>query len=198
MHVQRSSIARAGTPVVTFRPTVTAASIHPVWGAGMLKRYALIVLLCATGSTIAGEAHQHGVAQMTVAIEDSTATIEFASPLENLIGFEHAPRNDKERKAVLALKERFSKPELLMTPTAAADCRAEPVELALPGDHESDGHADLRATVVYRCKTPASLKGISLRLFDAFPRLHRVKTELAAPGRQSAVELSRKRPSLSW
>lgn len=164
----------------------------------MLKRYALIILLCAAGSAIAGEAHQHGVAQMTVAIEGSTAAIEFASPLENLIGFEHAPRNDKERKAVTALKETFHKPELLLAPTAAADCRAEPVELELPGSHESDGHADLRATVVYRCKTPASLKGIDVRLFDAFPKLHRIKAELAAPGRQSAVELSRKRPSLSW
>jgi hypothetical protein len=167
----------------------------------MLNRYALLVLLCATGSAIvaeAAEAHQHGVAQMTVAIEGDMATIEFASPLENLLGFEHAPRNDKERKAVQALKESFRKPESLLAPTAAADCRADPVDLELPDDKKSDGHADLHATIVYRCKAPAALKGISLRLFDAYPGLDRVKVELAAPGRQSAVELSRKRPSLSW
>jgi hypothetical protein len=164
----------------------------------MLKRYALFTLLCITGPAIAAQTHQHGVAHMTVAIEGSTATIEFASPLENLVGFEHAPRNDKERKAVQALKEKFQKPELLLTPTAAADCRADPVDLELPGDHETDGHADLHATIMYRCKSPAALNGISLRLFDAFPRLDRIKVQLAAPGRQSAVESSRKRPSLSW
>ncbi|KRB67869.1 DUF2796 domain-containing protein [Noviherbaspirillum sp. Root189] len=164
----------------------------------MLKRYALFALLCVTGSAIAGEVHQHGVAQMTAAIEGNTATIEFTSPLENLIGFEHAPRNDKEHKMVQALKEKFHKPESLLTPTAAADCRADPVDLELPGDHESDGHAELHATIMYRCKSPAALKEINLRLFDVFPGLGRVKVQLAAPGRQSAVELSRKRPSLSW
>lgn len=164
----------------------------------MLKRYVWFALACATGTAIAGKAHQHGVAQMTVAIETNTATIEFTSPLENLIGFEHAPRNDKERKALQALKETFRKPESLLTPTAAADCRADPVDLELPGDHESDGHADMHATITYRCKAPAAMKGISLGLFDAFPRLDRVKVQLAVPGRQSAVELSRKRPNLNW
>ncbi|MFC7515861.1 DUF2796 domain-containing protein [Herbaspirillum sp. GCM10030257] len=164
----------------------------------MPKRYALFALLCITGSAIAGEAHQHGVAQMTVAIEGNTATIEFTSPLENLIGFEHAPRNDKERKVVQALKEKFQKPESLLIPTAAANCRADSVDLELPGDHGSDGHADLHATIMYRCKSPVALNAINLRLFDAFPRLDRIKVQLAIPGRQSAVELSRKRPTLSW
>lgn len=163
----------------------------------MRKQFAMLAMLLAAGAAHAGKAHQHGVAQMTVAVDGNVLEIEFVSPMENLVGFEHAPRNDRERKAVQALKERFGKPQALLVPTAAAGCSVEPAELELPADRDGGGHADMRATIVFQCEKPAALKEIGVRLFDAFPRLQRVQVQLAAAGRQSAAELSRQRVSLA-
>jgi Protein of unknown function (DUF2796) len=146
----------------------------------------------------AGEAHQHGSAQLSAAIDGNMLELEFSSPLENLVGFEHQPRNERERQAMQAMKERFNSPQALFVPTPAAGCQAGPAELVLPEAQRSGGHADLHAVASFRCATPAALRSIELRLFEAFPRLQRVRVQLAAPGRQAGADLSRQKPRLDW
>lgn len=157
----------------------------------------LAMLACAGGASAAG-AHQHGVARLTIAAEDNRLELELSSPLESLVGFEHEPRNDKERKAVQAMKDSFRKPEALFVPSAAAQCTASPAEVELPGGDSKDGHADMHATVVFECKTPAALKGLEVKLFDSFPRLQRLKVQLVAGGKQSGTELTRQKRRLAW
>ena len=47
----------------------------------------------------AAKAHQHGVARLDVAVEATRVTLYLDTPLDNLLGFERAPRTDAERKA---------------------------------------------------------------------------------------------------
>ena len=44
-------------------------------------------------------AHEHGPAEIELAVEGSDAVVNFASPLYNLVGFEHAPRDERDREA---------------------------------------------------------------------------------------------------
>ncbi|WP_151633660.1 DUF2796 domain-containing protein [Noviherbaspirillum aerium] len=157
----------------------------------------LCLLLGAGGASAAG-AHQHGVAQLTVATEGNRLELELSSPLESLVGFEHEPRNDKERKAVQAMKDSFRKPEALFAPSVAAQCSAAPAEVELPGGDSKDGHADMHAAVAFECKTPAALKDLEVKLFDSFPRLQRLKVQLVAGGKQSGTELTRQKRRLAW
>lgn len=155
------------------------------------------VLLLAVGTAWAAKAHQHGVATLSVAVDGNALELAFESPLENLVGFEHAPRNAKERQALQALKDRFADPQALFVPAPAAGCRAAPAQLELP-QADGSGHADLHAVVSFECATPAALRSLEVRLFDAFPRLQRVKAQLAAPGRQSGAELNRQKRRIDW
>lgn len=157
-----------------------------------------LAMLASAGSACAAGAHQHGVAQLTVAAEDNRLELELSSPLESLVGFEHEPRNDKERKAVQAMKDSFRKPEALFAPSAAAQCASSPAEVELPGGDSKSGHADMHAAVVFVCKTPAALKDLEVRLFDSFPRLQRLKVQLVAGGKQSGIELTRQKRRLAW
>ncbi|MCM8594809.1 DUF2796 domain-containing protein [Accumulibacter sp.] len=45
-------------------------------------------------------AHVHGQGQLDLAIDHDLVTIELELPLEAVVGFERAPRNERERKAV--------------------------------------------------------------------------------------------------
>lgn len=155
------------------------------------------VLVLAVGAAWAAKAHQHGAATLSVAVEGNAVELEFESPLENLVGFEHAPRNEKERQAMQAMKQRFAEPQSLFMPSPAAGCRANPARLDLPRAGSGE-HADVHVTLAFECKTPAALRSLEVRLFEAFPRLQRVKAQVAAPGRQTGAELTPGKLRIDW
>lgn len=165
----------------------------------------------APSAAAAAGKHQHGVAELNVAVEGSALELEFTSPLENLVGFEHAPRSERQRKLLQTLQERFSNPAALFAPSAAAQCSVAESTLELPGatkrqdgkaghdDHgEHDGHAALHLSARFECKQPAELKAIELALFDTYRGLRRVKVETVTPQRQLAETLTPRKRTLAW
>jgi hypothetical protein len=143
----------------------------------------------------AGGHHHHGGARLLVAVDGKNLEAELVAPLDSLVGFEHAPRNEKERKALEAVQARFRNPADLLTPTAAAGCSPGPAEVQ---QSSAGGHAELRALIVFQCLQPRALQDIEVGLFDAFPRLRRLDAEIAVPGRQSAARLDRQRRRITW
>ena len=74
-------------------------------------------------------AHVHGVATLQIAVDDKTMTLDFSSPLDNLLGFEHVPRDAKQRAAVKNMADSLNKAEQLFIPTAEAQCTLQSVKL---------------------------------------------------------------------
>lgn len=148
-------------------------------------------------------AHVHGEADLIIAVDGNQLQLELTSPLDSLLGFEHASRTEKQRKAAQALRERFARPETLFAPSAAARCTAAPAQLKAPvldaaAGNKADGHAELEASIVFRCEAPDALKEVDVRLFDAFAPLHRVKAQVAGPRGQRGATLTPKRRVVSW
>lgn len=77
-------------------------------------------------------AHVHGRAALEIAIDGATVQVNLNSPLDNLLRFEHAPRNEKERQAVKAMASKFNRADSLFIFTPAAQCRVESTDLASP------------------------------------------------------------------
>jgi hypothetical protein len=171
--------------------------------------YLLIALLLALpGSALAQKshgAHQHGVAQLAVAIDGSTLRIEFDSPLDNLVGFERPPRNAKEQQTLAAADQTLRQVERLFVLPAAAACTVTQVQLTWPwpltGEQHSHGHghehSELEAVYELDCAHPQALSTMEVKLFEAFPRLRTLRTESATPKGQQAVTLDRKRTTLT-
>jgi hypothetical protein len=167
----------------------------------------LVALLTVSSHAAAADAgaHVHGAATADVVVDGPVLQIELASPLENLVGFEHAPRNARQKKAVQEMTERFARPETLFVPNADARCKAEPAAIESPlhqnGRREKrakDAHAELHATITFRCAAPAALKAIDFRIFEVFRGIERLSVQVAGPGGQSAATLTPKRRTLSW
>lgn len=70
----------------------------------------------------AGGAHEHGVAELSVATEGAALVIELSSPLDNLVGFEHAPASTAQRQALAAAEARLREGASLFRLPAAAEC----------------------------------------------------------------------------
>lgn len=176
--------------------------------------FAIGLILSATGfhagsyvHAHGAKAHVHGNAEMQVVVDGKQLVIDLQSPLDSLVGFEHAPRTEKQKQAIKAMDERFAAPATLFVPTPEAKCTAEPGILNLPfsadgaankGKQDKDVHSELEATIRFQCEQPAELKGMEVRLFDAFTRMHRLEVQAVSPRGQSAARLTPKQRKLQW
>lgn len=136
-------------------------------------------------------AHSHGLARLDIAVESDRITLQFSSPLDNLLGFERAPRNDKERQLADATIATLNDAASMFRIDPAGQCKPAKVTLSsaalkLGGvsaaDEKSD-HADIDGTFEFTCATPAKAAHVDLGLF-AFKRLQRLEVQVAAPGGQ--------------
>lgn len=167
----------------------------------------------------AAAAHAHGRAKLLIAIDGPVLTLAFESPLDNLVGFEHAPRTDKQKAALQKMSESLQQADGLFVPAPAARCSLQSVTLLSPvleamaaaakdkpaaqpgagGRHGGgDGHAELDATIVFRCEQPAQLRELEVRLFDRFAGLKRLDAQIASAQGQKAMQLSAGARRASW
>jgi Protein of unknown function (DUF2796) len=171
---------------------------------GLVPALVLLALFTAAPAR-AADPHQHGVARLDAALDGRMLTLAFASPLDNLLGFERKPRNEVERQAAQALVERWRGDATgLLRPDPAAGCRLVAVELesaVLGVGAASAGageHAELEAEWRFECAEPARLAFIELGLIAAYPRLKRVEVQIATAGGQRRQLLSRSASRLAW
>ena len=144
--------------------------------------------------------HAHGEGMLDVVIDKDSIAINLELPLDAAVGFERAPRNERE-KAALAATERTLGDAALFVPTPAANCRAQPPKVVMPAfgaKAGNDGHGDIYASYTYRCANPAALKSIETGIFKQFKRLYRLEAQRAGPSGQGKQRLTPKNPVLAW
>jgi hypothetical protein len=143
-------------------------------------------------------AHVHGQMKLDVAIDGPTVVIDMESPLDNIVGFERAPKTDAEKATVEAAVAQLRAADKLFTIDPAANCKLGPVDLrsgALglgnPDPNEPPGHADLDATFSFNCTNAAAAKFIDLNLFSVFKGLRQIDSQIASSQGQFKRQLKR-------
>ena len=165
-----------------------------------IHRRLLIVLQLAAplGALAQGHAHVHGVARLDIAVESRQIVVRLESPLDNLLGFERAPRNDAERKRVDDAVARLRAADAMFKFDPAAACKLEKVILtsavlklgAADAAAAKDGHADLDGEWQFACTDGAKASYVEVGLF-AFEPLKRLQVQLVLPKAQFKRELKR-------
>jgi hypothetical protein len=191
MIASRESIARLLVPLALFA-SMAATSLG------------------ASAQSEAAPAHVHGLIRLDVAVDGPTVVIEMASPLDNIVGFERAPRNDAEQKTIDdAVAQLRSAGELFMI-DPVANCKLGPVTLRSDalglGKSESapaaagggEGHADLNASFAFNCTNAVAAKYIDVGLFAAFKGTRQIDAQIAAPQGQFKRTLKRPATRLAW
>ncbi|MET0542032.1 MAG: DUF2796 domain-containing protein [Variovorax sp.] len=167
----------------------------------------LLIALCMLNAQAQpSHAHVHGQVKLDVAIDVRAITIHIDSPLDNIVGFERAPRTDAERKTAQQALVQLRAAGKLFTIDPAAACTLAQVDLDAPtlglGDappgQAPGGHGDLEGNIVFECRSPVQARYIDVGLFDAFPGIRRIDAQIAAPGGQYQRTLKRSSGRLSW
>ena len=155
-------------------------------------------------------AHKHGDATLEVSLEKGRLSLQFLSPMDNLVGFEHAPKNERQVKALEDLQRLLENPFNLFEPNKEALCKrgqvviqskllgkSDPVAL----QKDEHGHADLRYEAGFECGAPSLLTTINVTAFRSFRRLNEIDVELIADrpgGLARSFELNRKRSTIEF
>ncbi len=166
-------------------------------------------------------AHEHGAAELTVALIDGQAEIALETPAFNLVGFEYAPNSDEEVAAVADATANLEKGEWF-TLSDAAGCTLNTVSVESTmaeedhsdedhdeehddehgdEDHKEEGetHSSFFATYIFDCSSLEELAELdATALFNDFPNFEDVDAQWLNETQQSAVELSKDNPVLSF
>jgi hypothetical protein len=162
----------------------------------MKKLATLFLALALAAPAWAGKAHEHGAAKLDVALDGKTLTLALETPLDGLLGFEHAPRTDAQRRAADQAVATLRAADTLFAPDPAAQCRLDavvlasaPLGLGRAAPAKDDGHGDLDGEFRFRCRSAPAF--VDVGLFAAFPRLSRIDVQVATAKGQRAQTLKR-------
>lgn len=174
--------------------------------------------LCAAlvaAPALAAPAHEHGVARLDVSLDGHVLTVGLDSPLDNLLGFEHAPTTEDQRAAVLVMTRRLREAAAVVVPNGQARCALAEVHVASPvlapamlGEaepgagasvpHEPAGHADLEASWRFDCVRPEALRELRVGFFETFAGFRLIRVQAVGPHGQAYAELTANAPVLEW
>ena len=113
--------------------------------------------------------HEHGVAHLQIAVAGNDLQVRFKSPQDSLVGFETAPRTEKQRQAVRRMAGQLHRPQWLFIPTAEAECSPAGVTLAAGSINPAllasgaDAHGHAGSAEQAREKEPAQSDATSAR-----------------------------------
>ena len=161
-------------------------------------------------------AHAHGHGTLDIVVEGDQAVLELRIPAVNVVGFEHAPRDDAEHETVRRALEPLRDAGSLFVLSADADCAVEEAAADIvslsdddhhdEGGHEADEHAahadegngsaaggeehsELRATYRFRCGAPERLDQVDVRVFEHLHDVEEISARVVTPTAQSATDL---------
>ncbi|GIZ11684.1 DUF2796 domain-containing protein [Pseudomonas sp. NCCP-436] len=152
-------------------------------------------------------AHEHGVANLNIALDGKQLEVQLESPAMNLIGFEHAARSEADKAQLENARRELEKP-LTLFALSSNNCRNTRIELHSPlfyeGVHEhhhshghDDEHSEIHAHYQFECTN--ELKQLSLaELFKRFPATEKVQVQLIGPAGQQGLILTPSQPRLSF
>ena len=119
------------------------------------------------------------------------------SPLDTLLGFEHAPENDAERMRARAAINRLRDGAALFKVDPRARCTFVQVTLDAPllqlgsAKAETGGHGSLAGTCAFDCADAGQAEAIEVGLFPPFSRMQRIEVQAATPQGQFRRTLER-------
>ena len=96
------------------------------------------------------DSHVHGHVEMTIAVDAKQVNVSLTSPLMNLVGFEHAPKTEQQKQALIAAEDWFNHPQQWLA-VIGGDCELTETNVAL--DQEHKGHNELHADYQFQCQS---------------------------------------------
>lgn len=150
-------------------------------------------------------AHVHGASKLNIAIDGQTVTMELSAPANDIVGFEHQPRTDKQKAVVEQATQTLQDPLKLFTLPRAAGCTVSSaaverkLEEVKPAAAKADEatHSEFEGRYSLICTNTVALQDIEFPYFKLFPKADEIEVQVIVARGQKSFEVKRARPRLS-
>lgn len=132
--------------------------------------------------------HAHGAAELSIAFDGTLGKIEFKTPSDGIVGFEHAAKSAADKKAK---DEAFKRIETNISEIISFDkslkCQITKDKIEMIATSET--HSDTTAAFTVKCgKSPLSTK-IIFNFQKYFPRLQDIDAQIIVDNLQKSSEI---------
>ncbi len=156
-------------------------------------------------------AHQHGHADLQIAVDNERIDLLLLSPAYNLVGFEHKPKTDEQRQRVQAVESWSAETPLINTLAGACTINSTALNTSWGDndDHEhhhghnhdhghhhaeetasGSAHTDLEITQSLSCPGLSANTQLETTLMTQFPEMEYLNVQWVGPQGQGAVRLT--------
>lgn len=138
-------------------------------------------------------AHSHGHAQLSIAFDGIRGQMEFKSPAESIVGFEHEAKSEKDKKVFAAAAKQFEdKVSSNILFDSSAGCVISKKSIEMTPDKDGGNHADFVAFFNILCTQ--SVMGTKLTFdFTSYKKLKQIDAVILVGDKQIKSEISSKK-----
>ena len=149
------------------------------------------------------DSHEHGAAKLMMVMEGEKLQVEFEVPSESLIGFEHFPKSQSNRKNFNEAIKILSDPSKLFSMPIKAECLlvGMNVSQSLFSNEEEHGHdesekseihSEFESNYYWNCQHLDEIDSIGTQLMSFFPRIEEIRVNWISNYGQGSLELESK------
>lgn len=174
----------------------------------------------SSAATRQHDSHTHGVGHLNLVLDGNELVLELRSPSANIVGFEHAPKNEEQTQAVEKAITFLKQGDKLFALPKQAECSLHDAHVntdMLEGHqdkhdshdhghdekhshsehHEDSVHSEFEAEYHFKCNQPDKLNTVDALIFDQFPGFEELEVQMLSPKGQSVGELTPKKRQLN-
>lgn len=148
----------------------------------------LIIFSYAQVSAGPGHKHTHGEANIKIAFEDKEGLIQFTSPSDVIIGFEHAGKNETQKTQIVERLEgiRAKAADLFTLPQ---DCQIKTLKAERVATNRSGTHSNVEAEFQVKCQSSIKGKKLGINIQYHYTQIKKLEVELTTPSGASKQTL---------
>jgi hypothetical protein len=178
---------------------------HKTLLISVLSVFALMADNAAAAEKRHAEAHVHGVAEINIVVEGKRVVVEFHTPTEGLMGFEHEAKTDAEKKkrdaAMKIVNDRFNE---LIVFDRKGGCRLvsakaqivrgtvrESKDKTRASEHRELGgeHSEVQAVYQIECDRSPLGTTVTFGVSKLFPEIHEIKVQVLTDTKQTGATI---------
>ncbi|MGF1902220.1 zinc uptake protein ZrgA [Aliivibrio sifiae] len=165
-------------------------------------------------------AHVHGVIEANIAQDGEHLLFEVTAPGADVVGFEHAPKNEEQKQTLSQAVKTLNNPNVIFTLPKDAKCTLEEVHVSHnltngddehhdhdhdhdhdqhDGEHhkEHSKHGEFNAQYEYHCEAISKLNQIETQWFMHFTHSQKMTVQYLGDSGQKATTLTADAPTVT-
>ncbi len=140
-------------------------------------------------------AHVHGSAKMNIAFDGLNGEVELNGPGDSIVGFEHKPTSESDKKTQAEALEKLEKQigeMVFFDSSLSCEWKKEKIDI----HHETNNHSNIEASWKVRCKKSVIGSQLIMNIQSFFPKVKDLDVQILVDTIQISAEAKKSKTSI--